>query len=392
MNMSWFRLALHGCWRRPLRSALAACGVAIAVAAAFGLLAFQRGYRESLWRELDRLGAHILVVPKGCPYDAASLALHGANWPCHLKAPYLADVRGVPGVAAAAPVFMAAFFDSIGQHTVYVGIETNMLALKPGWRVQGAFPRNGEVLVGAKTAERLGWKQGDSLNLPGLDGVQSSVSGVLMPTESADDTFIFLPLDDAQRLFRHTNELTHILVRLSDPNRLESVVSDLRGCGAGMHMNVVPLANLFRTIQSLVNSTRWFLASATLVALLAAGAGVSATLLIAVTERTREIGVLRALGASRADIFRLFWLETILICLAGSIIGVITAFCLMHSVESWVRVRLPFTPDGKIMTWEWWTSAACVILSIVLGNAAAMLPALRAARLPPIRAIRDKGS
>lgn len=390
--MTWFRLALSGCWRRPLRSALTVCGVAIAIAAAFGLLAFQHGYRGSLWRELDRLGAHILVVPKGCPYDAASLALHGANWPCHLKASYLAEVRSVSGVAAAAPVFMAAFFDPTGQHTVYVGIDTNMLSLKPGWRIQGAFPQAGEVLVGQKTAKTLGWQQGQTVSLPALDGVQASVSGILEPTESADDSFISLPLEDAQRFFRHTNELTHILVRLSDPNRLDSVVTALRGCDAGMHMNVVPLAHLFRTIQSLVNSTQWFLACATLVALLAAGAGVSAALLIAIGERTREIGVLRALGASRADVFRLFWLETIQICLIGAIVGVFAAFLLINSVESWLRVRLPFTPGGKMMMWEWRTVAVCLGMAVVLGSAAAMVPAWRAARLPPIRAIREKGS
>lgn len=390
--MTWFRLALHGCWRRPLRSALTACGVAIAIATAFGLLAFQQGYRASLWRELDRLGAHILVVPKGCPFDAASLALHGASWPCHLKASYLAEVRGVAGVAAAAPVFMTAFFDSTGQHTTYVGIDTNLLALKPGWRIQGSFPGPGEVLVGSKTSRLLDWQPGQTVTLPGLDNIRRVVSGVLQPTDSADDTFISLSLEDAQRLFRHTNELTHILVRLSDPNRLDSVVTALRGCDAGMHMNVVPLAHLFRTIQALVNSTRWFLACATLVALLAAGAGVSAALLIAVVERTREIGVLRALGASAADVFRLFWLETVLICLTGAVLGVTTAFCLMRSVENWLRVRLPFTPDGKLMTWDWWTVAVCVSLAIVLGSAAAMLPAWRAARLPPIRAIRDKES
>lgn len=389
--MTWFSLALNGCWRRPLRSGLTAGGVGIAIAAGFSLLTFQDGYRTSLWRELDRMGAHILVVPKGCPYDAASLALHGANWPCHLKASYLADVRAVRGIAAAAPVFMAAFFGQNSDPTVYTGIDTNMLALKGGWKIDGTFPRNGEVLAGAKTASSLGWRRGDTVTLPGLDGVQRVVSGILAPTQSADDRFIWLPLADAQRLFRHANELTHILVRLSDPNQLESVTAALRGCDAGMQMNVVPLAHLFRTIQSLMNSTRWLLGSATLVALLAAGAGVSAALLVAVAERTREIGVLRALGASPADVFRLFWLETVQITLAGAGLGVILAFGSMRFVERWMRARLPFTPDGALMAWDWRIVVACILTSVVLGSVAAMLPAWHAARLPPIRAMRHKG-
>src|SRR5436190_21917532 len=116
--MTWLGLSLKEWQRRPLRTGVTAAGVAIATAALFSLLAFQRGYREGIRHELDRLGAHILVVPKGCPYDAASIALHGASWPCYLKARYLEEVRSVRGIAAAAPVFMTATYDNRGTPTV----------------------------------------------------------------------------------------------------------------------------------------------------------------------------------------------------------------------------------------------------------------------------------
>src|SRR5207253_11257704 len=96
----------------------------------------------------------------------------------------------------------------------------------------------------------------------------------------------------------------------------------LRGCDAGLAMNVVPLAHVFHTIQSLVNSTRLLLGCIALVALLVAAAGVSNTLLMAVAERRRDIGVLRAVGASRGDIFCLVWLEAIQVRLSGTIAGV----------------------------------------------------------------------
>src|SRR4026208_13437 len=104
--MTWLELSVKEWQRRPFRPAVTAAGVAIAIAALFSLLAFQRGYRDGLRNELDRLGAHVLVVPKGCPYDAASMALHGASWPCYLKQQYLEEVRAVPGVAAGAPAFL----------------------------------------------------------------------------------------------------------------------------------------------------------------------------------------------------------------------------------------------------------------------------------------------
>src|SRR5436190_10981291 len=146
--MTWLELAFREWQRRPLRTCVATAGVAIAVAALFSLLAFQSGYREGIRGELDRLGAHVLVVPKGCPYDGASMALHGASWPCYLKQRFLEEVRGVPGVATAAPVFMTALYDALGNQTVYVGVETNILALKRGWRITGRSPeRDDELLV-----------------------------------------------------------------------------------------------------------------------------------------------------------------------------------------------------------------------------------------------------
>src|ERR1043165_8344074 len=124
--MTWTRLSFKEWGRRPLRTSLTALGIALASAALFSLLSFQRGYREGVRQELGRLGAHVLLAPKGCPYDAASMALHGASWPCYLKQSYLKEVRSVPGVATAAPVFMAALDDPGADRAVYVGVGTNI--------------------------------------------------------------------------------------------------------------------------------------------------------------------------------------------------------------------------------------------------------------------------
>jgi putative ABC transport system permease protein len=374
--------------RRPLRTSLTALGVALASAALFSLLSFQRGYREGVRQELDRLGAHVLLAPKGCPYDSASMALHGASWPCYLKESYLKEVRTVLGVATAAPVFMAALEDRQSTQAIYVGIDTNTLALKPGWHIEGSFVRSeGDLLLGSEVARRNGWHLGQEVPLPGIQKHSGRVVGILAPTQGAEDTFIHLSLAEAQHLFGHPHELTHILVRLADPNDLDKAVSQLRGCDAGLVMNVVPLAHLFHTIQSVVNSTRLLLGCIAVVALLVAGTGVSNTILMAVAERQREIGLLRAVGASRLQIFKLVWLETLQTCLSGAILGVTLAFVASHGVETWVRSKLPFAPVDGLIRWEWWTAAACLLCALLLGGAAGLLPAWRAASVLPIAAI-----
>lgn len=390
--MTWVELSLKEWRRRPLRTTVTAAGVAIATATLFSLLSFQRGYRDGVRQELDRLGAHVLLAPKGCPYDAASMALHGASWPCYLKQSYLKEVRTVPEVATAAPVYMAALYDTDSRQTVYVGMESNILALRPSWHITGRFPASaGEVMPGVEVARRYGWHLGQQVSLPGLRNQLGTVVGVLAPTQGAEDTFIHLALSDAQGRFHHPDELTHILVRLDDPNDMDRAVAQLRGCDAGLAMNVVPLAHVFRTIQALVNSTRLLLGCIALVAFLAAGAGLSNTILIAVAERRRELGTMRALGASRANIFQLVWLETMQTCLGGAIAGIGLSFLASRAVETWVRARLPFAPGGSLIRWEWWVVGACVGSALILGGLAGLLPASRAAAVPPMMSIRNRG-
>src|SRR5437763_10988950 len=134
--MNWFSLTIKNAKRRRVRTLVTLFGVAIAIAALSSLVAFERGYERGMRGELDRLGAHLLVVPKGCPYDAASIALHGASWPCYLKSAYLQTVRQTPHVAFAAPVLMNAVYvtqagspETDGQ-IVYCGVDQDILQLK----------------------------------------------------------------------------------------------------------------------------------------------------------------------------------------------------------------------------------------------------------------------
>jgi putative ABC transport system permease protein len=376
--------------RRPLRTSVTAGGVAIATAAMFSLLSFQQGYRKGVKSELDRLGAHILLVPKGCPYDAASMALHGAVWPCYLKQSYLEEVRQVRGVARAAPVFMSVAAEGSGGDTVYVGIDTNFLALRPGWRIDGSFDhQSGVVLPGAEVARRYGWQIGRRISLPGLTNQAALVAGILGPAQSSENNFVHVPLADAQRLFGHTNLLTHILIRLSDPNDLDRVTAQLRGCDAGLAMNVVPLTHVFRTIQSLVNSTRWLLGSIAIIAFLIAGTGITNSILMSVAERTRDVGVMRSFGASRGQIFRLICLETVQVTIGGAFVGVGFAFAASRLVDRWVRSVVPFAPAGSIIQWDWLLSAICVLCALAFGLVAALAPAARAAAIHPAQAIQS---
>lgn len=386
------RLALINLLRQKTRSLVTALGVAVAIGMLFLLLAFQRGYQNGLRSELDRLGAHLIVVPKGCPYDSASIALHGASWPCYLKSAYLTEVEQTPEVAVAAPVLMNAFYDpKTGAQSVYCGVTERILALRPHWQfAEGGYPKvSGGVLVGSELAKTRGWKLGERVTLPGIEGGQGTISGILAPTQGPDDLFVYLPLADAQRLFKRPGALTHILVRLQNPDDVDTVTTALRGCDAGLEMTVVPLAHLFETIQGLVRATRLLLGCIALAALLAAGAGVANTILMAVSERTREIGVLRAVGMTPGAVFGLIWLETVALCLIGGLLGIGLALMAAAGTEHWLRSLLPYVPTDRLISPDLSQTLLCLAVGPVLGSMAALLPALRAARLSPALAIRE---
>lgn len=390
--VSYLSLIRAGLSRRKLRNVVTATGVAVATAMLFSLVSFERGYQSGLKSEMDKLGAHLLVVPKGCPYDAASIALHGASWPCYLKSAYVKTVRETRNVAEAAPIFMSAVYDArTGAQTVYCGVEKDLLGVKRSWRIEGRFPSSGELLVGSEAARSKNWRVGQSVSLPGLPERRARISGVLAPTQGADDLFLFMPLADAQVIFKRPSQLTHMLVRLEAPERMQQVVDDIRGCEAGLDMNVVPLAHLFHTIENLVQGTRLLLGCVALVAVLAAGAGLSNTVLMAVSERTREIGVLRAVGASAGNVFVLIAAETVALCLTGAFVGLCLAAGGSQVVETWLRARLPFAPNTPFVQPELASVAACLAGAAILGTLSALLPAWRAARLSPVEAIRTAG-
>lgn len=394
MNWISLRLAAANVTRRKLRSFVTVMGVAGASACLFTLVSFQRGYRSGLSEELTRLGAHLLVVPKGCPYDAASIALHGASWPCYLSEESLGVVRQVEHVRAVAPVFMSAIYLSgSGKQVVYCGVDPEILNLKSLWKLRGRFPsQRNDLLAGAEIAREYGWRIGQTLALPGLNGERGRITGILEPTEGADDLFLFLPIKDAQRVFRQPDKITHMLVQADDVANVGALERGLRGCSAGMDTNVVPLSHLLKTVLRLVESTRMLLLGAALIGLIAMAAGVSNTVLMSVVERTREIGVLRALGASKALILRVVWAEALVLCLAGSAIGIVSAALCSALTEQWLRSRLPFAPHGRLMQPEMDLAVICTAVVLGIGLLASVFPAVQAATLSPSITIRSRGS
>lgn len=401
-DMVWFRLALKNLRRRPVRTTLTVAGVAVAIAVLYSLLEFQQGYEKGLREDLNALGAHIMVVPKGCPYEASTIVLHGGKWPRYLKEEYLEKVRAVPGIAESAGILMDAIIAKNAQekNQIFLGVDEHFRNLRQNWRFRegGWFTGEDSLIVGASVAEALGLKVGDPYRIYEARGnftvdATFRVGGILEPTATQDDGFFFLPLATLQRVFHLPERIVVILVKVSDVANVAPVVDALKRSEA--NMNVFPLTELLSTMGQLVQNTKVFVLAIVLVAIAIGTVGVLNTILMAVFERTREIGMMKAVGASAGDVFRLIWAETVLMCAAGGLAGTALALVASRGTEAFIKGVLAKTalisvPKGALIGFSWPVFGAAMLLAVGLGVVAGAYPAWRAASVSPMEAIRTE--
>src|SRR4051794_683882 len=189
--MSMLKLVLRNLWRRPLRNVLTVAGVAISIGLLAALLAVATGYRMNLSKELDRSGVQLMVVPLGCPYDAAARILKNNSLELSLPAAALNQVRADPAVAVAAPLLMIAVPGHHNERTdLWVGIDEAALKLKPWWHVKtGAqwFSNEDSVIPGSEAAAVEMRRPGDKLFSPEANR-SLRVAGVLERSGTSDDS------------------------------------------------------------------------------------------------------------------------------------------------------------------------------------------------------------
>ncbi len=383
-----WRLAFRNLLRRPLRLALTASGVALGVAVWLGLMGMGDGYRRSLQTELNRAGVQLMVVPLGCPYDAAARVLKGRTIETSLPASALAIVRDDPSVAVAAPLLIAALPRPAEKRTdLWVGLDESARALKPWWRAGSGgewFSSSNGVILGSEAGVIEMRSPGDAFHSPELEHT-FRVDGVLERSGTSDDSLFFIPLATAQRLFSQEDRLTAVAVRLRDPAELRAAVERLQQIPGAQ---VVTMTEMLGTFLRLLGTVRTLLLALAMVACAVGVLGVLNTLLAAVVERTPELCLLRAVGASRLQIMSLIAWEAALLAAVGTGLGLILAFGGGHGLEHLVKPFLPLAPLDSLMQISITRLGQCLGAVFLGALLAAAYPAWRAGRLPPALAAK----
>jgi putative ABC transport system permease protein len=383
-----FWLAWRNLIRRPWRTLLTLGGLGMAVAVLASLAAFGQGYRSALGAEINRMGLQLMLVPLGCPYEAAAQVLKGRTLENSLPESALALVRQDPAVAVAAPLLLAAVPRQREHRTdMWVGIDDSILPLKPWWQVKEGrpwFSDSNSVILGAEAASVEMRTPGDKFFSPETERTLR-VSGVLDRSGTSDDSLFFVPLAAAQAMFGQKGRLTAVAIRLHDPGLLAGASERLQRIPGAQ---VVTLTEMMGTFLNLVGAVRTLLLAIAIVAVAISALGVFNTLLAAVVERTAELAIMRAIGASRLQVFVLVSLESLLLTGLGSAIGLALAALLGPAFEQVVKQWVPLAPTGQMSAITGVIALQAVGIGLAVGLIAGIYPACQASRLQPAAAVK----
>ncbi|OGW32103.1 MAG: hypothetical protein A2X59_02850 [Nitrospirae bacterium GWC2_42_7] len=386
--MIFLKLALKNLKRHRTRSLLALLGIATSVAVLFSILSFNKGFEEGLSRELERTGIHFMVVPSGCSHEVASLVLHGSIIPKFIDLSVMDKITAMNGIEFASPILVAQLPNTEKERVDLVyGIEMSRVRqLKPHWQLDGSVPKDDqEIILGSEIAGHLGLNPGDTLSYPNANST-FKVAAVIKKTGSQDDAFIYIPVKTAQRIFKKPSGATAIGVKVRDAAALTTITDQLSEKVPGIQ--IVTMNQVMNSISTLAASAKVLSLSIAIIAIIVSAVGVMNAMLMAVFERTQEIGMLRAIGASRFDIFRIILLEGMLLTISGGFAGIIVSVAGNDIIEIFVRKVMPYVPAGNMTHFDSGIAVVSLIFALFVGILSGLYPAWHASKVNPIEAIK----
>jgi len=384
-----------------LRSVLTTLGILFGVAAVIATVGIGQASSDSVTARITSLGTNLLTISSGSSVTGGVFGGAGsANTLTMSDVSGLQDRQSAPDIEAVAPVTQgrASLVSSSGNWSTTVSgstagwLLTNSRTVGAGTFIstQDSATRAQVIVLGSTTASNLGVGVGD---LVLVKQIPFEVIGVLAPAGSQgfgnQDDLAVVPITTAQdELFGGSGSVQRILLSATSAGTVGSAYLEANQILLQTHHVTDPsLADFTITSQTQVLSTAQgvtqtltiLLASVAAISLLVGGIGVMNIMLVSVTERTSEIGLRKAMGATPGDLFRQFVIEAGTLTALGGLLGVATGLAVGYIVPRAANIAVTITPLPVL---------TAVGVAVAVGLVFGVYPALRAARLAPIEALR----
>jgi putative ABC transport system permease protein len=411
------RVALDGLVANKMRSALTMLGVVIGVAAVIALMSIGTGAQASITDQIASVGTNLLLVSPGAASDRGPVqgASGSAATLTYEDAQAIADPGNVPDAAVVAPEYgknTQVIFGDANVNGAVTGVTAEYQEAFELEVASGAFIEEKDVDKRANVAV-LGYQAAQDLfggfdpigqkikvALSGENGgrVSLTVVGVLEEegdslTSSTDDT-VFVPISTAQtKIFDGRNArgellVTRVNVAAASEEQTTAVENQIEALLRSRHdldpneeadFSVMNQADMLEMAREITGILTVFLGAIAGISLVVGGIGIMNIMLVSVTERTREIGLRKAVGARKADILTQFLMEAVVLSLVGGLLGILMGAGIARLVDMTGLINSLVTSDSVLMA---------VGFSLAVGLFFGIYPANEAAKLNPIEALR----
>lgn len=386
MNMSQsFRMAFMSILSNKMRSFLTMLGIIIGVFAVTMLVSLGQGTTSQVTNQIQSLGSNMITASISSPK------------PVYISLGDLKNLQGKGGIGIVAPLVSRQKVVKNGTKTMSTSIEGS----SPGYDTirslsvnTGRFItqtdldiRSAVAVIGTDVADQLYGTRNVTGSSIDIDGRSFKIVGVLASKGSSmmgsNDNRVIIPVTTAQRMLRQT-QINEFFVSATAPNsvdKAENAVNDFlyEKVKDTDYYSVFNQSDLLSTLSSITGTLTIMLGGLAGISLLVGGIGIMNIMLVSVTERTREIGIRKAIGAQRGNILIQFLIESMVISLTGGLVGLLLGGIGIKIIAHFMGVAMSVTPS---------VAALAIIFSVSVGVVFGLYPANKASKMRPIDALR----
>lgn len=401
--MSAWNLAHRSLRRRRLRTGLTVSGIVVGVAMTFILLSLVSGMQTQTTQMVRALGGADITVSNATTTGGGQFGQPGqfSGVSSTLNESLTQTISQIPGVYAVSP--QLSFSGLVNGTRVFVyGIDpATYSTVTSGLNVVNgtSLSENDEykIVLGKAVADSLNGTVGETVTVGtnSSNGQTFTIVGIFETGTSYQELAVYIQLNAAQNTTGQQGLVTQILVKCIDPNDVSSVSDAISASIPGVR--TTSSTALVQQASQILNTLALFFLVIGLVAVFAGSLGVVNTMIMSVSERTREIGTLKAIGARDSKILKIFLTEALLIGIIGGGVGVIAGAVLSYVFPLFTRGILGATGGVGFGGASTVTIAPaitplnivlCFSLGALVGVLAGLYPAWRAARMKPVEAFR----